>query len=206
VSNVSLGVGTVETRDVRLEVGDLAQSIEVFVTGEASLNTTDASIGNNIDTDRLRDLPAQFRNSPAALLALQPGVTPNTGEAETQVGSVTGSRVDQTNITLDGLDVNDNTIGQAFATVGNAPIDSIQEFRTVTANDGAEQGRSAGGQVMLVTKSGTNEWHGAAREYHRNTVVAANSFFNNKNDLPRPPLIRNQFGADLGGKIIRDKL
>ncbi|HJZ65656.1 MAG TPA: carboxypeptidase-like regulatory domain-containing protein, partial [Candidatus Acidoferrum sp.] len=206
VSNVSLGVGTVETRDVRLEVGDLAQSIEVFVTGEASLNTTDASIGNNIDTDRLRDLPAQFRNSPAALLALQPGVTPNTAEGETQVGSVTGSRVDQTNITLDGIDVNDNTIGQAFTLVGNAPIDSIQEFRTITTNSDADFGRSSGGQVILVTKSGSNEWHGSAREYHRNTLTAANSFFNNAAGITKPPLIRNQFGANLGGKVIKDKL
>jgi hypothetical protein len=206
LSDVALGVNTTETRSVTLELGNVTQSIEVHATGEATLNTTDASIGNNIDTTRLRDLPAQFRNSPAALLGLQPGVTPNTAEGETQVGAVTGSRVDQTNIMLDGLDVNDNTIGQAFTLVGNAPIDSIQEFRTVTANDGAEQGRSAGGQVLLVTKSGTNNWHGSAREYHRNTVTAANSFFNNKNDLPRPPLIRNQFGGNLGGKIIRDKL
>jgi hypothetical protein len=206
LSDVALGVNVTETRNAALELGDVSQAIEVHADSEATLNTTDASIGNNIDTTRLRDLPAQFRNSPAALLGLQPGVTPNTAEGETQVGSVTGSRVDQTNIMLDGLDVNDNTIGQAFTMVGNAPIDSIQEFRTVTANDGAEQGRSAGGQVMLVTKSGTNDWHGSAREYHRNTVTAANSFFNNKNGLPRPPLIRNQFGGNVGGKIIRDKL
>jgi hypothetical protein len=206
LSDLALGVNTTETRNVTLELGNVTQSIEVKATGEATLNTSDASIGNNIDTNRLRDLPVQFRNSPAALLGLQPGVTPNTGEGETQVGAVTGSRVDQTNIMLDGLDVNDNTIGQAFTLVGNAPIDSIQEFRTVTANDGAEQGRSAGGQVLLVTKSGTNDWHGSAREYHRNTVTAANSFFNNKNGLARPPLIRNQFGGNVGGKIIRDKL
>src|SRR5262249_11561887 len=177
VSNVSLGVGTVETRDVRLEVGDLAQSIEVFVTGEASLNTTDASIGNNIDTDRLRDLPAQFRNSPAALLALQPGVTPNTAEGETQVGSVTGSRVDQTNITLDGIDVNDNTIGQAFTLVGNAPIDSIQEFRTITTNSDADFGRSSGGQGILVTKRGAEEMERLGRGNYPSKLITGESVF-----------------------------
>ncbi|HWZ98729.1 MAG TPA: carboxypeptidase-like regulatory domain-containing protein [Candidatus Dormibacteraeota bacterium] len=206
VSKVTLGVSTVETRDVKLEVGNLTQSVEVFANGEATLNTTDASIGNTIDTDRLRDLPAQFRNSPAALLALQPGVTPDTAEGETQVGSVTGSRVDQTNITLDGIDVNDNTIGQAFTLVGNAPIDSVQEFRTITTNSDADQGRSSGGQVLLVTKSGSNDWHGSLREYHRNTITAANSFFNNAAGVSKPPLIRNQFGGNLGGKIIKDKL
>ena len=206
LSDVVLGVNVTETRNVALELGDVTQAIEVHADSQAELNTTDASIGNNIDTTRLRDLPSQLRNSPAALLALQPGVTPNTAEAESAVGSVTGSRIDQTNISLDGLDVNDNSIGQAFTMVGNAPIDSIQEFRTVTANDGAEQGRSAGGQVLLVTKSGTNDWHGSAREYHRNTVTAANSFFNNKNGNPRPPLVRNQFGGNVGGKIIKDKL
>jgi hypothetical protein len=206
ISRVTLGVSTVETRDVKLEVGNLTQSVEVFANGEATLNTTDASIGNTIDTDRLRDLPAQFRNSPAALLALQPGVTPDTAEGESQVGSVTGSRVDQTNITLDGIDVNDNTIGQAFTLVGNAPIDSIQEFRTITTNSDADQGRSSGGQVLLVTKSGSNDWHGSLREYHRNTITAANSFFNNAAGVAKPPLIRNQFGGNIGGKIIKDKL
>jgi len=80
------------------------------------------------------------------------------------------------------------TTGQFAATVGNAPIDAIQEFRTVSANPGASEGRSSGGQIELVTKSGTNEFHGNLREYNRTAATAANTFFNNRAGIPRPQL------------------
>jgi len=119
---------------------------------------------------------------------------------------VTGARGDQGNITIDGIDANDQATGQAFATVGNAPVDAIQEFRGITAGDTSDLGRSSGAQIQLVTKSGSNDFHGNAYEYHRNTVTEANSFFNNKNGIARPALIRNQFGGSLGGRVIKDKL
>src|SRR5204863_2549429 len=138
-------------------------------TGEVTLNTTDASVGNVIGQRELRDLPIQLRGSPAALLSLQPGVVGNNiGTATTnRVGSVTGSRADQGNITVDGIDANDQATGQFASTVGNAPIDAIQEFRTVSTNPNAAEGRSSGGQVELVTKSGTNDFHGNVYEYNR---------------------------------------
>ncbi|HKG96309.1 MAG TPA: hypothetical protein VKA97_00745, partial [Pyrinomonadaceae bacterium] len=169
----------------------------------ATLNTTDASIGNVIDERRLKELPIQIRSSPASLIGLQPGVVGNnvgTG-ATNRVGSVTGSRADQGNITVDGIDANDQATGQAFATTGNAPIDAIQEFRTVTANPAASEGRSSGGQIELITKSGTNEWHGSLREFNRTAATAANSFFNNRSGIVRPQLTRNQFGGSIGGPI-----
>src|SRR5205085_6828091 len=135
-----------------------------------------ASIGNVIGERRLRELPIQIRSSPAALISLQPGVVGNnvgTGNTN-RVGSVIGSRADQGNITVDGIDANDQATGQFAATVGNAPIDAIQEFRAVTANPSASEGRSSGGQVQLVTKSGTNQFHGSVREYNRNDYFAAN--------------------------------
>ena len=90
--------------------------------------------------------------------------------------------------------------------MGNLPIDAVQEFRTVSADPAASQGRSSGAQIELVTKSGTDVWHGSLREFHRNTITAANSFFNNKSGGKKPTLIRNQFGGNVGGPAIKNKL
>ena len=208
VENVALGVSITETHNVQLTLGELTSTVTVTSQSEATLNTTDATIGNVIDQRRLTELPIQLRNSPAALIGLQPGVVGNNVGTTTtnRVGSVTGSRADQGNITVDGIDANDQATGQFAATVGNAPIDAIQEFRAVTANPNASEGRSSGGQIELVTKSGSNEFHGNVREYNRTAATAANSFFNNKNGIERPQLTRNQFGGNLGGPIFRDRL
>jgi hypothetical protein len=206
-SDLYLAVATMRTQDVQLQVGVNTQTVEVKAEGSLSLNTTDATIGNSFDLQMVRDLPVAIRENPAALLGLQPGViTADDDPNGTREGSVTGSRADQGNITLDGIDVNDQATGQAFAVTAEAPIDSIQEFRAETANPLADTGRSSGGQIQLSTKSGTNQFHGGASEYHRNTATAANSFFNNASDIPRAKLIRNQFGANIGGPIKKDKL
>lgn len=203
LSDVALGVGTTETQNAQLTVGNVTETVEVTASNEATLNTTDASIGNVIDERRLRDLPVQIRSSPAALIGLQPGVVGNNIGAGggNRAGSVTGARADQGNITIDGIDANDQATGQFAATTGNAPIDSIQEFRTITAIPGASEGRSSGGQVLLVTKSGTNEFHGSLREFNRTAYTAANTFFNNRSGIARPQLTRNQFGGSIGGPI-----
>ncbi len=203
ISDVSLGVGRTETQNAVLSAGGVGATVDVVAAPGDTLNTTDASIGNNIDIRQIRELPIQIRSSPAALIGLQPGVVGNnvgTGAAN-RVGSVTGSRADQGNITVDGIDANDQATGQAFATVGNAPIDAIQEFRAITTNPNSSEGRSSGGQIEIVTKSGTNQFHGSLREYNRTALTAANDFFNNKNGTPRPQLTRNQFGGNLGGPL-----
>src|SRR6185295_13538750 len=203
LSGIVLGVGNTETHNAQLNVGQVSSHVVVTAEAGATLNTTDASIGNVIDERRLKELPIQIRSSPASLIGLQPGVVGNnvgTG-ATNRVGSVTGSRADQGNITVDGIDANDQATGQAFATTGNAPIDAIQEFRTVTANPAASEGRSSGGQIELITKSGTNEWHGSLREFNRTAATAANSFFNNRSGITRPQLTRNQYGGSIGGPV-----
>jgi hypothetical protein len=207
ISDIALGVGNVETHNAQLTAGQVTETVEVTASGEATLNTTDASIGNVIETRRLRELPVQIRSSPASLMSLQPGVVGNNigTTATNRVGSVTGSRADQGNITVDGIDANDQATGQAFATTGNAPIDAIQEFRTVSTNPSAAEGRSSGGQIELVTKSGTNEFHGSLREFNRTAATAANSFFNNKNGVEKAQLTRNQFGGSIGGPVYLPK-
>ncbi|HET9528185.1 MAG TPA: carboxypeptidase-like regulatory domain-containing protein [Pyrinomonadaceae bacterium] len=208
INDVALGVGVTSTHNAELTIGEVTGTVVVTASNEVTLNTTDASIGNVIGERRLKDLPIQLRNSPAALIGLQPGVVGNNVGAGTanRVGSVTGARADQGNITVDGIDVNDVTTGQFAATVGNAPIDAIQEFRAVSTNPGASEGRSSGGQVELVTKGGTNEFHGNVREYNRTAATAANSFFNNRAGIPRPALTRNQFGGSIGGPVMKDAL
>ena len=208
INDVALGVGNVETHNAEMTIGEVSGTVVVTASNEVTLNTTDASIGNVIGERRLKELPIQIRNSPAALIGLQPGVVGNNVGTTTanRVGSVTGARADQGNITVDGIDTNDVTTGQFAATVGNAPIDAIQEFRTVSANPGASEGRSSGGQIEFHTKSGTNEFHGNLREYNRTAFTAANTFFNNRAGIPRPQLTRNQFGGSIGGPVIKDAL
>jgi hypothetical protein len=198
LSDISLGVASVATYNTRLELGSVTQSIEVTSAGESTLNTTDATVGNVIDSKSVQELPIQFRLNPANLLTLQAGVN--------DAGSITGARSDQGNLTLDGLDVNDQATGQAFTVTIPVSIDSLQEVRTVTAGETSDYGRSSGGGIDMVTKSGTNDWHGNAREYNRNTLFEANDWFNNKDGVARAPLIRNQFGGSVGGPIKKDKL
>ena len=209
VSKVYIGVGTTNTHNAQMQVGRVTETVEVSASSQpVTLNTTDATVGTNFDMHTVQALPIENRDSPSALLLLQPGVTngPAADGNGSRDGAITGARTDQTNITLDGLDVNDFATGQAFATVGNAPVDSIQEFHEETANPLAASGRGSGAQVQFVTQSGNNTWHGGAYEYHRNTITEANTVFNVKAGVPTPKLIRNQFGAKIGGPVIKDKL
>ena len=206
ISNLELGVGVVETRNAKLPLGQTSETIEVTASGEGSVNTVDTSIGNVITAMQIQDLPSILRDDATAVLQLQPGVqsAPNSGGS--QYGSVTGSRADTGTVTLDGLDVNDETIGTPFAAVGRAPIDSIAAVRTIVGGADVSFGRGAGAQVDLVTLSGTNRWHGTLSEFNRVSAEAANDYFNNLSGAPRAALTRNQFGGSVGGPILKDKL
>ncbi len=187
------------------------------VTAEVqTLNVSDASLGNSTNNATIQALPSETRNVPD-ILSLQPGVIylpppSNPALQDSRSGAVNGGRSDQGNITVDGVDDNDQVNGFAFTGVLRQTQDSIEEFRVTTGNANAEAGRSSGAQVSLVTKSGTNHFHGAAYEYNRPTITVANNFFNkqaqlNSGEANRPgKLIRNIFGADVGGPIFKDKL
>jgi len=199
ISNMYINVATTRTQNAKLPIGATSQTVEVSASSQnVTLDTTDATVGNNFEVQFVQELPIQIRNSPAALFTMQPGVTLD--------GAVTGAREDQNNVTLDGLEVNDNATGQFAAIVGSAPVDSVQEFRAVTAGELSNAGQGGGGQFDLVTRSGTNKFHGNVNEYHRDTSFEANSWFNNNSDVPRAPLIRNQFGGNVGGPVLKDRL
>jgi hypothetical protein len=210
VSNVTLLVNNPAT--INLSFTNLGSvSTAVMVSAETSqVNTTDATIGNAIGGQVITQLPFEGRNV-VGLLSIQPGVV-YLGEPDPaklndyRSGAVNGNKSDQGNVTLDGVDVNDNVNGAAFKSVLRTTLDSVQEFRTITTNAGAEMGRSSGAQVSLVTKSGSNTVHGSAYEYIRNTATSANSFFNNSSGVSRPQLNRNVFGASVGGPIQKNRL
>ena len=195
-------VDTPTVRDVQLEIGAVSETVDVTSAAEAAINTSDASLGNSFERKRITELPLNANNV-VGLLSLQPGVT--------RGGSVNGGRADQSNITLDGVDVNEQQDGldvvtdEAFASVLRVTRDSLQEFRVTTTNPNAEQGRSSGAQISLVTRSGSNQWHGSLFEIHRNTVTTANDFFNNAAGVERPQLLRNIFGGSVGGPIKNDR-
>src|SRR5580765_5355942 len=216
LNKVQLLVNTPATQTIALQLGSSTQTVEVSAITEI-LNTTDASIGTAFNENQIKQLPLEGRNVPE-LLSLQAGVvyTGNRSDInkdnDTRSGAVNGSRSDQSNITLDGVDVNDQVNGYAFTSVLPVSVDSVQEFRVTTSSYNADQGRSSGAQVSLVTKSGTNNWHGSLYEYHRNTLTSANDYFVKNAELQSgepnvaPKLIRNIFGASLGGPIKKDRL
>jgi Carboxypeptidase regulatory-like domain len=195
-SDVVLQTNTPATLNVQLKLGTVNQTVEV--QGVASeVNTENATMGNPFTETQVKEIPLQTRNI-VALLGVQPGVAIS--------GQVLGGRPDQNNVLLDGADVNDNAGANGFNSVLPIPLDSVQEFRTTVAGMGADQGRSSGGQVSIITKSGSNEFHGTAYEYNRNTDFSANSWFSNRAGVPRAALIRNQYGASLGGPIRKNHL
>src|SRR6266852_186967 len=216
LTNLELLVNTPTTTNVKLEIGTAAQTVEVSAQAVA-LNTTDASLGSAFSENQVKELPLEAGNVPE-LLSLQAGVA-YTGnrpdinkDTDTRSGAVNGARSDQSNITLDGVDVNSDLKGYAFTSVLPITQDSVQEFRVTTSNYNADEGRSSGAQVSLVTKGGTNSFHGSLFESHRNTITSANDYFvklaeleGGQSNTP-PKLLRNNFGGSLGGPLKKDRL
>lgn len=210
LTDIRLLVNTPATVNVKFErVGGVAETVSVSAEA-VQVNTSDASIGNSFGTKPITQLPFEGRNV-VGLLSLQPGVsfTDQPGSTATTTdrsGSVNGGRSDQANVTLDGIDVNEQQTREAFKSVLRVTLDSVQEFRVTTTNANADSGRSSGAQIALVTKGGTNQFHGSAYEYLRNKATNANSFINNAAGVPLNQLNRNVFGASAGGPIKKDKL
>lgn len=216
VKDIYLTVSNIRTQNAALNVGQQVSTVEVTASNsEVTIDTTTPEIGNTFDVKQLNNLPVQDRSNPSALFSMQPGVSDE--------GAVTGARVDQNYVTLDGLDVNDISTGGAVQNntgagveegfssgtiIGHAPVDSVEEFKGSVAGEGADTGAASGGQFQLVTKSGTNQFHGNINEYHRDPSLVANAWFNNNSNpiVPRNHLIQNQFGGAVGGPVLRNRL
>jgi outer membrane receptor for ferrienterochelin and colicin len=193
--------------DLKLQVG--AKGEVLTVEGSAvTVETVTATLGSTVLEKEISNAPLNGRNA-LDLVLLQPGVLPadnqgNGGAASANTAfSIGGGRNDSNTFLLDG-GINNDLLNNGV--VYNPNPDSIQEFRVLTSNFTAEYGRSSGGIVTVVTKSGTNNFHGSAYEFNRNTAYNANTFLNNADGLARPVLKRNQYGATFGGPIKKDKL
>ena len=203
---ISLNVGSEAVINFSLKLAQMTEAI--VVQGEAPLvNTTESQVSYNVDEKKIRDLPLNGRDY-AQLILLQPGVImsrASTGSSDVGYGvkiSVAGSRPNQNLFTLDGTDYNDalnNTPASAQGYMTG--VETIKEFQVLTNTMSAEYGRASGGVFNVVTKSGTNEFHGSAFGFHRDDRLDSKNFFADE----KPNFRRNQFGGSLGGPVARDR-
>jgi len=204
--NVALNVGAVATVDVRLEVGTASETVSVSADAPV-VEVTRTATTSTVTTKQIRDLPVNGRNF-IDFVTLTPGVVRD----PTRGGDLAfgGQRGPNNSLLVDGADSNNLFYGQATGRTGFRPYafsqDAIQEFQVNANSFPAEVGRASGGVVNVITRSGTNEFHGTAFEFYRDKGMNANTFVNNRVGAPKSPYHFNQFGGTLGGPIKRDKL
>jgi outer membrane receptor protein involved in Fe transport len=215
-SNVILEVGAQQQLNISMKVGETSQTVEV--TEAAPLvQLTSSTLSGEVESTTVRELPLNGRDW-ASLATLSPGVNAIETQLPFEAGAVrgnrgfgaqltiSGGRPTQNNYRLDGLSINDYGNGGPGSVIGvSLGVDAIQEFSVLTGNYSAEYGRTSGGVVNAVSKSGTNTFHGDVYEFLRNDALDANDFISNANNVARPPYKRNQFGAAVGGPIIKDR-
>ena len=192
--------------DVALGVGQVSGPVNVTSSeGGVAVETDNAQLSNVVNQRQVTELPLIDRN-PYDLIALSAGATDGpdrgTGNQRGAGFSVNGQRTQSGNFLLDGGENNDTFTSQPGQ---NVPLDTIQEFRVQTNNYTAEYGRGAGFVANVVTKSGSNQFHGTLYEFNRNSKFAANDSFNNANGITKPFFNRNQFGGSVGGPVIKNK-
>ncbi|MBZ5659856.1 MAG: TonB-dependent receptor [Acidobacteriia bacterium] len=212
-TGITLTVGATQTLNIALQVGQASQTVEV--TAEApTVNLTNAEIGALTTETTIKELPLNGR-SWSTLANLQPGVyqlhtQPDINSRDrftrgygSQL-SISGARPQQNNYRVDGISINDPANGGPGNVLGsNAGVDAISEFSVLTTNYSTEYGRASGGVINATTKSGTNDFHGSAYEFLRNSWLDAPNFYDPNGVTP--PFRRNQFGASAGGPIIKNK-
>jgi outer membrane receptor protein involved in Fe transport len=213
VNGITLTVGAQQSVNIALKVGETSQQVEVTSTA-LSVELASSTLSDVVSGSEVRDMPLNGR-SWTDLAQLQPGVNAVHTQAAASTSdrasrgwgtalSVSGARPTSNNYTLNGISLNDNmnTAPGSFL-AGNLGVDSIGEFSVLTGNFSAQYGKSAGGMINAITKSGTNEFHGSAYEFLRNSAMDAKNFFDPAG--PISPFRRNQFGASAGGPIQKDK-
>jgi hypothetical protein len=205
VSSQPLEINQALKLDFKLDVGATTDTVQVEANA-SGVETVNATLGSSVTSNQIVNAPLNGRNA-FDLALLMPGVIPAVAGPTTTAGgtgfSIAGGRTDSVTFLVDG-GMNNNLLNNGA--VLNPNPDAIEEFRILTSNYTAEYGRSGGGIISVVTRSGTNAYHGSAYEFLRNADLNANSFFNNELGLPKDTLKRNQFGGTVGGPILRNKL
>jgi hypothetical protein len=207
---ITLTVGAQQQLDITMQVGQITQTVEI-TTEAPTVELTSSELGATVNSTTVRELPLNGR-SWTDLAALQPGVVAATTHAAVDVNrgyggqlSISGARPQQNNYRLDGISINDYSNGGPGSVLGqNLGVEAIQEFSVLTSNYSAEYGKTSGGVVNAISRSGTNQFHGSVYEFLRNSALDADNFFDNSNDVPKPPFRRNQFGVSGGGPIRKD--
>ncbi|MCU1330303.1 MAG: hypothetical protein JWN34_5673, partial [Bryobacterales bacterium] len=198
-------IGQPSTVNVKLEVGAVTEQVTVSGAAELVQTSNSGNLGNLVPQQAVEDLPivgTRGRN-PLNLVFMQPGVVSggNTGGGS----HVHGARDRAWNYTLDGIDVNDSSQGGSETTSFRVNPDMLAEFRVLTGNNTAENGRNSGGQVAMVTRSGGNEFHGTGFWFYRTPRLNANEWQNNLDNLGKAQLQQNIYGGGIGGPIKRNK-
>src|SRR6266571_4575458 len=199
-----LTVGAPLVVNVSLRLSTIGQTVEVVESNYQRLETSNATVSDIMDTKQVQDLPLNGRN-PLSLLTLEPGVVQRSTEAAGSGTHVFGSRDRAHNVTIDGIDANESTVPNPQSNIQRLNPDNVQEFRTVTLDATAEQGRNSGANVMVATRGGGNGLHGSIYYFNRNTDYNANEWFNNAFGQTRPDLKLHQYGFDVGGPIKKDR-
>ena len=209
---VQVTIGSKVSVDTQLALTEVTgASVSVIASEGVEVNTQTAEVSNIVTGTQIRELPTLTRN-PYDLIGLanniandDPGpAVPGVGVSGRGVGfNINGLRAASTNVLLDGVD-NNNVY---YAALGqNIPLDAVGEFRVITSNFSAEYGRASGGIVNVLTRGGSNSFHGSAFEFNRISRLASNGFNNNANGVPKGVFTRNQFGYAIGGPAIKEKL
>lgn len=202
VDNIELFSGATLRQMVKMELGQVAEAVTVEANA-VQVNTFDAQSARSISMREIDTLP-QLGRGPLALAALQPGISVDAGDQS--FSRVNGLRQGSNNTRLDGVDVNDSVVPRFGLSMTPSNSDSVEEVRIITNGGKAEYGRSAGAQVEIVTRSGTNQFHGNAFEYLRNSKLNSNTFFNNASGTDRPKFNQSIYGGSLGGPVIRNRV
>lgn len=215
ISNVHVEVLKAYTVDAILKVGSVSQTVEVTEEATSELQTSSATVGAVLGGEALNTLPV-FTRSASSLMFYQPGVTPVSTNGTTGGGNIAGARDEQITFSLDGGDITSDLEGNntyaappgepSPSPVIPIPIESTQEFQVATTNPNSTFARSSGGQVAMLTKAGTNAWHGSLYEYHNDDALNANGWTNDHLGIAKAHSADNRFGGTVGGPIWKDKL
>ncbi len=207
-----LQIGTPINVNVALQVGGVNEIVNVE-GGYEKLESSSAKIGNVVEQKAIESLPLNGRN-PLSLITVEPGVVQRSYGGAGSGLHVNGSRDRAYNVTIDGIDANESSVPNPMSNMYRLNPDNVQEFKTVTSNATAEEGRNSGANIAIATKSGTNDFHGRVFDFMRNTALNSNEFFANAMTVPdprtgkapRPDIKMHQFGAEVGGAIIKGKM
>jgi hypothetical protein len=210
VNEIKLAVGEKARVDLKLAIGQVGGTVEV-TADQTRVDTETSTVGDTINTARIADAPVNGRDF-TGLLATVPGSVQSTNQFQTSINGIP-STFGGASVLVDGIDAGrvdlngtSNVLGRIESRVNRVSMDSIQEIQVVEQNYSAQYGQALSAVINPITKSGTNQFHGSIFDYYRNEALDANDFFNNREGFERSKFGLNQFGGNLSGRLIEDKL